>query len=244
MRWRRATPTDRHMPARRAPPLVSCPRCEGVSYVHRGLARQRLRGAHRRLWWRNTSGRARTGCDLHRRGRPSELPRRAGGRAPGHAGAGGAQHEHGHDSERRGHDRLVQLCIQLARTGLEQATDLGDRTGPRRGSQTPGAEPGHQPTGGRPDRLREHLGAGPLPPGATRTFAWRVTPVKPGLYTVHYTIAAGLAGRSRARLADGAIPHGHFTVAIAPRPPATHVNPATGQVEPGRYEPGTSVAGG
>lgn len=80
---------------------------------------------------------------------------------------------------------------------------------------------------------------GPLAPGHTQTFVWRVTPVKPGVYTVHYTIAAGLSGRSRARLAGGAIPHGHFRVVIAPRPPATHVNPETGQVEPGRYKPGT-----
>jgi hypothetical protein len=85
---------------------------------------------------------------------------------------------------------------------------------------------------------------GPLAPGHTQTFAWRVTPVKSGLYTVHYTIAAGLAGRSRARLADGAIPHGHFKVAIAPRPPAKHVNPETGQVEPGRYIPGVTGSAG
>ena len=84
---------------------------------------------------------------------------------------------------------------------------------------------------------------GPLAPGHTQTFAWRVTPVKSGLYTVHYTIAAGLAGRSRARLADGATPHGHFKVAIAPRPPATRVNPETGQVEQGRYVPSASAAG-
>jgi len=81
---------------------------------------------------------------------------------------------------------------------------------------------------------------GSLAAGHTRTFVWHVTPVKPGVYTVHYTIAAGLAGRSRARLADGAIPHGHFTVAIAPRPPAKHVNPETGQVEEGNYPAGTS----
>lgn len=117
--------------------------------------------------------------------------------------------------------------------------------------QGPGAVPKRpvqsqaiSPPGGGQTAYVNTWALGQLPPGATRTFAWRVTPVKPGLYTVHYTIAAGLAGRSRARLADGAIPHGHFTVAIAPRPPATHVNPATGQVEPGRYEPGTSVAGG
>jgi hypothetical protein len=84
---------------------------------------------------------------------------------------------------------------------------------------------------------------GPLAPNDTRTFAWHVTPVKPGVHTVHYTIAAGLAGRSRARLADGAIPHGHFTVAIAPKPPATHVNPNTGQVEPGPYVQGAYTSG-
>ncbi len=78
---------------------------------------------------------------------------------------------------------------------------------------------------------------GSLAAGHTRTFVWHVTPVKAGVYTVHYTIAAGLAGRSRARLADGAIPHGQFTVAIAPRPPARHVNPETGQVEEGAYPP-------
>ena len=33
----------------------------------------------------------------------------------------------------------------------------------------------------------------------------------------------------------GAIPHGQFTVTIAPRPPATHVNPNTGQLAPGAY---------
>jgi hypothetical protein len=78
---------------------------------------------------------------------------------------------------------------------------------------------------------------GALAADQTRTFVWHVTPVKPGTYTVHYTIAAGLAGRSRARLADGAIPQGQFTVAIAPRPPAKHVNPTTGQVESGAYPP-------
>jgi hypothetical protein len=84
---------------------------------------------------------------------------------------------------------------------------------------------------------------GPLPPGHARTFAWRVAPVKPGVYTVHYTISAGLSGRSRARLANGTIPHGHFVVVIAPRPPATHVNPNTGKVEPGPFVQGAHTSG-
>ena len=91
--------------------------------------------------------------------------------------------------------------------------------GPGAVPQTSRAEPGHQPARRRADRLREHLGPRPAGARAHADVAWRVTPVDPGLYTVHYTVAAGLAGRSRARLADGAIPHGHFTVAITPRPP-------------------------
>lgn len=91
------------------------------------------------------------------------------------------------------------------------------------------------PPGGGQTAYVNTWALGALGAGQTRTFAWRVTPVKPGVYTVHYTVAAGLAGVARARLADGAIPHGHFTVTIASRPPATHVNPETGQVEAGHF---------
>jgi hypothetical protein len=78
---------------------------------------------------------------------------------------------------------------------------------------------------------------GALGPGDTRTFKWRVTPVKAGTYTVDYRVAAGLAGRAKAQLADGGIPQGGFTVTIAPRPAAQHINPNTGQLAPGPYPP-------
>jgi hypothetical protein len=91
------------------------------------------------------------------------------------------------------------------------------------------------PPGGGQTAYVNTWALGSLSPGHTRTFAWRVTPVKPGVYTVHYTIAAGLSGNAKARTASGAIPHGHFTVAIAPRPPSKHINPNTGQLAPGRY---------
>lgn len=115
--------------------------------------------------------------------------------------------------------------------------------------QGPGAVPKHPvqsqaisaPGGGQTAYVNTWA-LGPLAPGHIQTFTWRVTPVKSGIYTVHYKIAAGLAGRSRAHLASGGLPHGFFKVAIAPRPPATHVNPETGKVEPGRYVPGTSAA--
>jgi len=74
---------------------------------------------------------------------------------------------------------------------------------------------------------------GPLAAGGTRTFLWRVMPVKAGLHTVHFTIAAGLAGKARAQLAGGAAATGHFSVDIAPRPPANHVDPETGQIVSG-----------
>lgn len=100
------------------------------------------------------------------------------------------------------------------------------------------------PQGGGQTAYVNTWALGPLAPARTQTFTWRVAPVKPGVYTVHYTIAAGLSGRSRARLAGGAIPHGQFTVAIASQPPATHVNPETGRVEPRPYRPGKYVTTG
>jgi hypothetical protein len=120
------------------------------------------------------------------------------------------------------------------------AIETGPGTVPRRPVQSAAVAP---PGSGETAYVNTWA-LGPLAPGRAKTFAWHVTPVKPGVYTVHYAVSAGLSGNARARLADGAIPHGHFTVAIAPRPPATHVNPNTGQVEPGPYVPGAYVSTG
>jgi hypothetical protein len=76
---------------------------------------------------------------------------------------------------------------------------------------------------------------GPLAPGRTRTFLWRVTPVKPGLHTVHFTVAAGLAGKAKAQLASGAPVQGSLTAYITPVPFAKHVDPNTGQIVGGAY---------
>jgi hypothetical protein len=76
---------------------------------------------------------------------------------------------------------------------------------------------------------------GALAPGATRLLTWHVVPVKSGTWTVHYTIAAGLAGKAKARTADGGPVQGQFAVDIAPAPKLTHVNPATGRVEVGQF---------
>jgi len=76
---------------------------------------------------------------------------------------------------------------------------------------------------------------GPLRPGVTRSFVWHVSPVRPGTQRVYYRVYAGLNGRARAQLANGAPPAGSFEVTIAGRPPRTHFNPATGRVEAGPY---------
>jgi hypothetical protein len=60
-----------------------------------------------------------------------------------------------------------------------------------------------------------------------------VVAVKPGAHTVRYAIAAGLSGHARAALSSGGAVQGRFNVDIAPAPPITHVDPATGKIVPG-----------
>jgi hypothetical protein len=91
------------------------------------------------------------------------------------------------------------------------------------------------PPGGGQTAYVNTWALGPLAPGHTSTFLWRVVPVKAGLHIVRYTVAAGLSGKSRAQFARGALPSGHFAVNIAPKPAPTHVDPDTGQVVPGAY---------
>jgi hypothetical protein len=71
---------------------------------------------------------------------------------------------------------------------------------------------------------------GPLEPGATKTFRWRVTPVRAGRFRVSYRVAAGLDGRARAVVAGGARPEGTFTVQVSRRPGQARVDPETGDV--------------
>jgi hypothetical protein len=76
---------------------------------------------------------------------------------------------------------------------------------------------------------------GALAPNRTTTFSWRVVPVKSGSYTLHYVVAAGLAGRAKARLSSGGPASGNFTVQVAGAPPVTHVDPKTGKLVVGEY---------
>jgi hypothetical protein len=78
---------------------------------------------------------------------------------------------------------------------------------------------------------------GPLAPGRTQTFSWRVVPVKAGSHTVRFAVAAGLSGHARAALSAGGAVQGRFTVNIAPAPPITHVDPQTGKLVVGAFPP-------
>jgi hypothetical protein len=110
-------------------------------------------------------------------------------------------------------------------------------TGPGEIPKRPVESQAISPPGGGQTAYVNTWALGPLAPGRTGTFVWRVVPVKSGRYTVHYTVAAGLSGRARAQLAHGGPAVGRFTAEIAPRPPATHVDPETGEVAPGAYSP-------
>jgi hypothetical protein len=61
---------------------------------------------------------------------------------------------------------------------------------------------------------------GPLKAGATKTFRWKVTAVKPGDYTVAYKVSPGLNGKAKPATGEG---NGEFKVAITDTPPDARV---------------------
>lgn len=91
------------------------------------------------------------------------------------------------------------------------------------------------PPGGGQTNYVNTWALGPLKAGASRTFTWKVVPVKAGSYTLHLKVAAGLAGNARAVLRGGGQVSRSLTAEIAPAPPITHVNPSTGKVAPGAF---------
>jgi hypothetical protein len=66
---------------------------------------------------------------------------------------------------------------------------------------------------------------GPLRPGATKTFRWRLAAVEAGRYKITYRLAGSLNGGSQLRLRSGAVPQGSFTVTISDKPGQTRVRP-------------------
>ena len=74
---------------------------------------------------------------------------------------------------------------------------------------------------------------GPLGARQSRTFSWRLTPVRSGAQTIAYSLYAGHPGSSGLR-PEGQALRGSFSVQVAPAPPSRYVNPETGAVEVGR----------
>jgi hypothetical protein len=107
--------------------------------------------------------------------------------------------------------------------------------GPGAISSTPVESEQISPPGGGQTAYVNTWAFGPLAPGQTRALTWYVVPVKPGVWTVHYSVAPGLSGKSKARLPSSRLVNGAFLVHIAAAPPITHVNPDTGRVEVGRF---------
>jgi hypothetical protein len=60
---------------------------------------------------------------------------------------------------------------------------------------------------------------GPVASGQSRTFKWKVTPVRAGTYSVRYRVAAGLYGKANVEdTATGTIPKGSFIARVLRQP--------------------------
>jgi hypothetical protein len=86
------------------------------------------------------------------------------------------------------------------------------------------------PTAGADVAQTDTFAFGSLAPDRSKDIVWRVTPVVPGTYTVHYELAAGLTGKAKAVTDDGSPVVGEFVVTISDKPPRARVTGA-GKVE-------------
>jgi hypothetical protein len=77
---------------------------------------------------------------------------------------------------------------------------------------------------------------GPLRPGKTAHFDWKVTAVSPGRHVVAWEVAAGLNGRAHAVASGGGPPHGSFAVTIANKPAQSYVD-NSGRIVNGSGQP-------
>lgn len=66
---------------------------------------------------------------------------------------------------------------------------------------------------------------GSIRPRHTRSFTWRVVPVRAGRYTLRYRLTGSTTGRSQLRLANGAAARGRFDVNVSGKPAEVRVTP-------------------
>jgi len=140
---------------------------------------------------------------------------------------------------------LTQHVAQQSRLRIE-VRNAGDRTIPNVAVTVKGfAIRDNAPGLADPNRAVWIIDAGPrggdtayvgtwalgrLAPGRSRTFEWKVTPTRAGLFDVRYEVAAGLNGKAKARARNGVRPRGRFTVRVSGKPANARVNPDTGRV--------------
>ena len=99
------------------------------------------------------------------------------------------------------------------------------QTYPRlRGSSTPG---------GTSSSNRKTFDFGEVKPGKAVRAVWKLSAVRPGKYTLLYTIDAGLSGQATAKTTGGVVPGGSFTTEITEGLPETEVTDSGEIVEVG-----------
>jgi hypothetical protein len=103
--------------------------------------------------------------------------------------------------------------------------------GPGTPAKSPVQSQAVSPPGGGQTVYVNTWALGPLAPKQTRTFEWKVVPVKSGFHRVHVRISAGLGGLAKTKAPLTAT----FGAHIAPAPPTTHVDPSTGKVVAGQF---------
>ena len=142
-------------------------------------------------------GRRRTAGTFRMKVVHASFPRAQAIARPDAARARGPQHRHADGAERRRHARLLRLHLQLSRTGRPKRPIWAIERGPGRDRHAARAEPGSQPARRRADRLRQHLGARPARARHDAHVRLEGGAGQGRAYTVHFSVAAGLAGQGQ-----------------------------------------------
>lgn len=82
---------------------------------------------------------------------------------------------------------------------------------------------GSSEPGGATTSNRKTFDFGPLKPGATTSAVWKLSAVRPGRYTLLYSVGAGLGGNASAKTTGGVAPGGSFATDISEELPETEV---------------------
>jgi hypothetical protein len=77
--------------------------------------------------------------------------------------------------------------------------------------------------GGATTSNRKTFAFGEVKPGKTVQAVWKLSAVRPGKYTLLYTVDAGLSGKARAKTTGGVTPGGSFQAEITEQLPETEV---------------------